>query len=76
MPDHAETHRNGLIRLAAGLAILAIVGATVGWRSLLGWPALVLSLDLVVTAALVTRMRGAGRPRRTATRAGVTRLGH
>jgi hypothetical protein len=50
MPDRREVHRNGLIRLAAVLTVLLAVGATAGWHHLLGWPALVLATDVLVTS--------------------------
>jgi hypothetical protein len=66
MPHDTDVHRNGRIRVVAVLAILLTVGVTAGWRSLMGWPALVLTLDLAVTGVLLTRLRSVGPPRRRA----------
>jgi hypothetical protein len=64
MPDITEVHRNGRIRLAAVAAILLAVGLTAGWRHLLGWPALVLAADLLITGSWLLLHRGAGAARR------------
>ena len=50
MPNRSEVHRNALIRLAAVMTVLLAVGATAGWHHLMGWPALVLAGDVLVTA--------------------------
>ncbi len=57
MPDNREVCRNGRIRLAVVTALLVTVGVSVGWSGLLGWPALVLAVDLVVTATWLAAHR-------------------
>ena len=66
MPDNREVCRNGRIRLAVFTAILLTVGASVGWSGLLGWPALILAVDLLVTATWLVLHRAA-RPAKAAT---------
>jgi hypothetical protein len=66
MPDNREVCRNGRIRLAVVTALLVTVGVSVGWSGLLGWPALILALDLVVTATWLVLNRTA-RPATAAT---------
>jgi hypothetical protein len=62
MPTDHETYRNGRLRLAVVLTILLSVALTLGWSSLLGWPALVLAADVLVTAGWLLRLRyAAGR---------------
>ena len=60
MPNRSEVQRNGLIRLAAVMAVLVAVGATAGWRHLIGWPALVLAGDVLVTATWLALHRAPG----------------
>ncbi len=59
MPDNREVCRNGRIRLAVVTALLVTVGVSVGWSGLLGWPALILAVDLVVTATWLVLHRTA-----------------
>ena len=66
MPNISEIHRNGRIRLAAVTAVLLAVGLTAGWQHLLGWPALVLAADLLVTGTWLVMHRGASAVRRPA----------
>ena len=64
MPDIDEVHRNGRIRLAAVTAVLLTVGLAAGWHHLLGWPALVLAGDLLITGSWLLLHRGARAARR------------
>jgi hypothetical protein len=59
MPTISEVHRNGRIRLTAVMAILLAVGLTAGWEHLIGWPALVLAGDLLITGSWLVLHRGA-----------------
>ena len=59
MPRESEIRRNGRIRMTVLLAVLVVVGAATGWSTLLGWPALILALDVSVTGLWLLRHRSA-----------------
>jgi hypothetical protein len=60
LPGEREIRRNGRVRVTVVVAILLTVGGTAGWSTMLGWPALILAADLLVTGGWLVRHRAGG----------------